>query len=333
MTATEASSIRADSQHFSSRELLFAAWNLFLVGLLFVTCFSFFAGWSPYAELLCNFRVQYAVGAGLAFVVCLTVRQWRLAWLPAAALVANLWVLGPYFLPVTAPSVAGTTHRAMLLNLYVWNTEHELVRALVRDEQPDFIVFSELTPTWLTALEPLHEQYPHRLLPLAAELHTDLHLGLFSKHPLRDSQREPLSDHARPRIEAWIELGAQPLWLHAIHPRTPVSDWGVSRRNAELRALADRVATRPQAPTLLLGDLNVSNFSPAFAALVARSGLRDSQLDFGLQRSWPTGLYPARIPIDHCLTSPGVVLKSRRLGPNVGSDHFPVLVDFALRAD
>jgi endonuclease/exonuclease/phosphatase (EEP) superfamily protein YafD len=37
-----------------------------------------------------------------------------------------------------------------------------------------------------------------------------------------------------------------------------------------------------------------------------------------------------RIPIDHCLFSPGIRILSKEVGPRVGSDHFPVIVDFLI---
>ena len=37
------------------------------------------------------------------------------------------------------------------------------------------------------------------------------------------------------------------------------------------------------------------------------------------------------IPIDHCLHSPGIQIVRKEIGPAVGSDHYPVVVEFALR--
>jgi len=38
------------------------------------------------------------------------------------------------------------------------------------------------------------------------------------------------------------------------------------------------------------------------------------------------------LPVDHCLVSPSVALVSRTVGPDVGSDHRPLLVEFSLPA-
>ena len=35
------------------------------------------------------------------------------------------------------------------------------------------------------------------------------------------------------------------------------------------------------------------------------------------------------IPIDHCLYGSGLHVNAKKIGPNVGSDHYPVVVDFS----
>jgi endonuclease/exonuclease/phosphatase (EEP) superfamily protein YafD len=74
------------------------------------------------------------------------------------------------------------------------------------------------------------------------------------------------------------------------------------------------------------GDLNCTPWSAAFREFVARSGLRDSALGRGVQGSWNARTRLTRIPIDHILVPSGWAVVHRALGPDVGSDHFPVEV-------
>jgi endonuclease/exonuclease/phosphatase (EEP) superfamily protein YafD len=78
----------------------------------------------------------------------------------------------------------------------------------------------------------------------------------------------------------------------------------------------------------MVGDFNVTPWSPLFADLLRDSGLADSCRGFGWQPTWPTRL-PAmfRIPIDHCLHGAGVAIVDRRVGPEIGSDHLPLLLE------
>lgn len=66
-----------------------------------------------------------------------------------------------------------------------------------------------------------------------------------------------------------------------------------------------------------------------FRRLLARSGLIDTLRGRGYQPTWPGHFVPLWIPLDHCLVSPDLTVLDRRVGPHVGSDHRPVIVDLA----
>lgn len=36
------------------------------------------------------------------------------------------------------------------------------------------------------------------------------------------------------------------------------------------------------------------------------------------------------IPIDHCLVSNDIIILDRRIGSNVGSDHYPIYIELGL---
>jgi hypothetical protein len=67
---------------------------------------------------------------------------------------------------------------------------------------------------------------------------------------------------------------------------------------------------------ILLGDLNVTPWSPHFRQLLQQTGL-------------PAQVPPLRIPLDHCLVSPAFQVIERRVGPRLGSDHLPLIVTLA----
>ena len=64
--------------------------------------------------------------------------------------------------------------------------------------------------------------------------------------------------------------------------------------------------------------------------LIRQTGLRDSALGFGVQPTWPAGMLLARIQIDQCLVSEDLKVVRRDVGPDVGSDHLPLVVELAL---
>src|SRR5262245_25992548 len=92
-----------------------------------------------------------------------------------------------------------------------------------------------------------------------------------------------------------------------------------------------RGAANVTGPVIMLGDFNCTPWSPAFAELEARSRLRNSQLGFGTNPTWPTYLPGMQLPIDHCLLSASLVAVDRFVGPAFGSDHYPLVVDVGVR--
>jgi endonuclease/exonuclease/phosphatase (EEP) superfamily protein YafD len=76
--------------------------------------------------------------------------------------------------------------------------------------------------------------------------------------------------------------------------------------------------------------LNLTPWSPWWDALLEAGQLIDSRKGFGVHATWPANVWALMIPIDHVLVSQEVRVRRRRLGPALGSDHRPVVVDFEL---
>jgi endonuclease/exonuclease/phosphatase (EEP) superfamily protein YafD len=64
--------------------------------------------------------------------------------------------------------------------------------------------------------------------------------------------------------------------------------------------------------------------------LEAGTGLVNATLESGLRPTWPTRPALARIPIDHFLLSDHLNVASIRTGPDIGSDHLPLILDLAV---
>jgi endonuclease/exonuclease/phosphatase (EEP) superfamily protein YafD len=84
---------------------------------------------------------------------------------------------------------------------------------------------------------------------------------------------------------------------------------------------------------VLLGDLNCTPWSPAFDRLLAAARLRDSGRGRGLHPTWFSAVPFVGLPIDHVLVGPGVGVRGRHVGPDIGSDHRPVIADLVLPSE
>ena len=279
-------------------------------------------------ELATHFRLQYTLTLGGFTLLLLALRQWGWSALFGTFALLNLAFLLPTFQEeASATPTAGNspTLRALLANVNAENRDFTRLQRLIAATEPDFIVLLEATPWLLDQLRVLSQRYPHQV----AEPSDDpFGIALLSRHPFIQSQIIRFGDVlSPPAIMATLAAGARPFTLIGVHPWPPVSADLAEGRNAQLRVLAARVH-QSQHPLLVLGDLNLSPWSPWFTQLLADAGLRDSRRGRGLQPSWPADWPPLWIPIDHALFSEGIQIQQRIIGPAIGSDHYPVIVDF-----
>ncbi|MEK7269588.1 MAG: endonuclease/exonuclease/phosphatase family protein [Planctomycetota bacterium] len=290
-----------------------------------------------------SFRIQYFAVLGAGALGCLALRKWRAAAFCGAFAFLNLC----YILPIYAalrPEHQATSwvsfikaRRVLLLNVCSQNRDFEATRALIRTEKPDFIVLEEVTDGWMRQMagakwergerSGLAADYPH----LKAVPRPDsFGIAIFSRMPFEKAIAFSSGEADVPFLAARIPLDGTLLTLVAAHPLPPRRADYWHWRNQQLSSLAQYAAAQPR-PLLLAGDLNMTSWSPSFGFLLRESRLRDSRQGFGIQASWPANLWPIRVPLDHVLVSDGIEIRDRRLGPNVGSDHLPVIADFALQ--
>jgi endonuclease/exonuclease/phosphatase (EEP) superfamily protein YafD len=293
------------------------------------TVVGFLGRFSWLLDLFSHFRVQYMLGLLVLGVLLFIGRRRRTATVFLVLACVNLVpVLPLYFGKPKMPDKAGPALRAMLLNVNTRLGDANLVRAVVSEADPDILVLEEISSGWMSDLAWLTNSYPHSL---AHPREDNFGIGLFSKLPLADAKVVYIGDAEVPSILATVSTTQTNLRVVATHPLPPggrdYSGW----RNEHLERLPDYV--RSHLPVLLLGDLNVTPWNYHFRRLLASTGLRDSAKGRGVQATWPNFNPLLRIPIDHCLHSEDIGILDRRVGQNVSSDHFPVIVDFVIRQE
>ena len=307
------------------RRLLTAAALVAMTGTL--ACF-FGSLWWPF-ELACSFRVQWFALLVAAAFACLVSRKYRHALIMGLYALPNLFAIAPaYFQPGFVNHSAAPTIRALLMNVNIFNTEYERVRKFIQSTNPDFVLVQEVNLGWAEALKPLSARYPF----VARRAREDnFGIALYSRTPYKDVRITSIGHPGFPAVVATLRVHGNDLTIIGMHPPPPL--WAEFREagRAMLHALA-RLVTQREGPVMVLGDLNTTPWSPLFGDLLEDSGLRDSRRGFGIQATWPIFLPFALIPLDHCLISKGLTIANRCTGPYVGSDHYPVIIDFAFRA-
>lgn len=280
--------------------------------------------WWP-LELASHFRIQYAWALVLVSAGLFPSRR-SPAVIGVLLALLNLSMMVPFYRR-QPPRPAGRVIRAVLLNLQASNTAYDRAIDFLRSSGADVIVVVEVNQRWLTHLEALSPQYPYRKHLLFREY---FGIMLLSRMPFERAEIIHVGAANLPSVVARFNIDGQPFTFIGTHPIAPMRPLHAYLRDHQLRELAVFAGAQTD-PVVLMGDLNTTSWSRTFQSLLRVGRLRDSRVGFGLQPSWPAWLpAPLRIPIDHCLVTDGVVVRARRLGPLVGSDHRPVIVDLAL---
>lgn len=304
-------------------------WSLLTGAGVFVSISTLLGFWGRYSwflDLFSHFRVQYLVSLSLIGVLFLAgSRRWRAVVFFAFALI-NFLLIAPFYLgrQDVAPGNARVM-RAMMINVNTHYGDPHRVRQVIQEVDSDVLVLEEISSRWMNDLDCLESAYPHSHLQTRDD---NFGIGLFSKFPFMESEIVYVGEAAVPTIIATLDNGREPFCIIATHPPPPFGATYSRWRNDQLEQLPDYISS--ELPVLLLGDLNMTPWSYHFRKLIKRSGLRDSSRGCGIQPTWPSFNPLFFIPIDYCLHSPDIVVLSKVIGDDIGSDHYPVIVDFAI---
>jgi endonuclease/exonuclease/phosphatase (EEP) superfamily protein YafD len=276
-------------------------------------------------DLFSHFRVQYMQ----ICLVLIGIALWKRLNKRAAALIVLACLNYAFVLPLyfDKPAPANTKPiRAMLMNLNASNGNTDRVLEAIRSFDPDLLLLEEVTPKWAAEMAALDSDYKY----LVSEPQEGCFgIMLLSKHPLKNGMAVEIGSAGVPSITADVYLPQGEVSIIGTHPLPPVSKEYSTHRNNQLAALPAIVKEQTH-PVLLIGDLNTTPWSPYFTRLLLESELKNSMKGFGFQPSWPTNLRLLRIPLDHVLHSPEITIHNRMVGGDVGSDHYPVIVDFSV---
>ncbi len=277
--------------------------------------------WLP--ELFSHLRVLYAVAFLVALLIFAVAKRWKSLSVLAVFAFINLVPVVQLYMP--AAQAAGSVKQELtLLQFNLWggrNSHYDEVVQLVKDKSPDVIGFSEITKKWDAQLSSRLSEYPYRVV----EPHHG-GIAIYSRYPLRGAQVMYTGKIRRPRIKATLEMPGGDIALIMAHTVIPHDKSGL--RNPEMKTLATEARSATQ-PVILMGDLNCSPWSFYFSQLLRDGNLQDSEQGFGFQPTWTTHIFPF-VTIDHCLISDQFATLQRQSGPNIGSDHLPLLVKLAL---
>lgn len=293
-----------------------------------VTVAGFFGGSWWVLDLLAGFRHQLAI----ALMVCALVAafaRWRKTAVAIGLLGAvNLALVVPLYIGPSRPQTGEL--RIVSFNVLASNRRFAEVVDFIRGSEADVVVLHEVTRRWEQEIEEAaatFDDWPYEITEARARGDLFGSMVLVESGAAVESFGFALTD---PRaIEILLPDGVA---LLAIHPLSPSSEFRALQNDRQFLFATDWAAGQ-DGPAIVVGDFNATPWSYPFRRLLFSADLSNSARGFGLDLSYPADGNPLiRVPIDHLLFSEGLAVVDRRLGPAMGSDHFPLTVDMALVA-
>lgn len=302
--------------------------RLGLLAVLGATLAGYLAGLHWVLELFSHFRIQLAVGALLLLLLALLLRRRWSGALALAALLANLYPIWPYLPGLgRAEAQPPPSLRVMAFNLHNRHSDLAAVEAYLARVRPDFVLLTELPPgaaDWLAGLRPV---FPHQAVERTSSA---FDVAFLSRAPLAAADFDRSAASYLPVLTTRLcdpETAApgRCLTVIGLHAANPLGNSGL--RDRQLRLAAQKAAAVTDGMVLMLGDLNTTPWAPIFGEVLERGRLRDSAQGFALKGTWMSRNPLFGLTIDHVLLGEGVAASSRQVGPDLGSDHYPVVTE------
>ncbi|VAX42083.1 hypothetical protein MNBD_PLANCTO02-1744 [hydrothermal vent metagenome] len=293
------------------------------VGLVAVTLLSMLGQTWWVFDLFCHFRVQYSIFLAFLLIAFMRCRSGRWVGITLFTLALNLSPVAMSYFPLRSPaSDDASSLKVISLNVYSGNSQYQKVIDSIHHEDPDLFFLFEFTPRWEKQLQILEKKYPYSFNNAQQG---NFGTACFSKRPFEEAALKELSKNNQ-SLFVEIEYEGRTVCLVGAHPYPPGGSSFSKVRNQQMRQLENHLAEK-LIPTIVVGDLNNTPWSSHFQDFLSNTNLIDSRFGFGNQATWPS-YSPSllRIPIDHCLLSREFVVTNRQVGPQIGSDHLPVII-------
>jgi endonuclease/exonuclease/phosphatase (EEP) superfamily protein YafD len=313
--------------------------------IIILTVAGFFGRSWWWFDVACHFRVQYFWILIFSAIVCTLGRKWIPCILITTFALINAATLIPYITTAKPINVDSPKIRAVSINLDYRNSSYEKAVSFISQSQPQLLILGDLSERWEDGLRETLAEFPYFIRLKYAEAYFieenfmepfreilkkhKISLGLFSKLPFESRKLGQVETYPTPYVMAQFKFNEKPFTLLGAHLMIPASNVLSKTRNKQITFLTQKIQSIKQ-PTVLLGDLNITPWSPFFKDFIQKTGLNEARKEFGISPTWPTGFASLQIPIDHSLTSNRIIVHSFRLGPDIGSDHFPLILDFSL---
>jgi endonuclease/exonuclease/phosphatase (EEP) superfamily protein YafD len=263
--------------------------------------------WRGYPlELFSNFRVYYLILAfilAIAFFICqIKGLRVKLPLYISLGLIAfnSIWIV-PWYLPHSQQG-SGKTIRLLTFNINAGNDRWDAIADAITGVNPDIA-------TVIESSNKSKEELSQRLKTSLPFIYRTSGGGItiLSRFPLISPQTKTLKNDSI--LVTSVQINEKVVNLVATHPMIPIKPDLFKIRNASLAEISTYINKINQKPLILMGDFNLTLWSPYYFQLVRDTKLHNTRWGFGIEPSWIESathvFYPnwitamVKIPIDH----------------------------------
>lgn len=335
-----------DSESDAEHESMISRWIDKLLGLAQVivvlssvaSVLTVFATAWWVADLCSNLRIQWMLALACGAILFAGIRRWKQAVFCVAMVGLHVPAFITGFGAAPIAPVGGDAETdsfsVATFNVLTSNDNYAAVEQQLIDSNADVIAVLELSAGLERHLgNRFAKAYPWSRTEVPQN--GNFGIGLYSKHEWKSARIFILNDERIPSIEAELVINGRPVYAVATHTLPPMGEYGFRHRNSHLKQLVDRISRRTSTAgnvtpgksdtVIVMGDLNLTPWSPHFEEFCSNSGLNRRG-----QGVWPTwyaySAFPFGLVLDHVLTSNDLSCISHRISPAAGSDHRMVTV-------
>lgn len=292
------------------------------------TALAFFGSvWWP-LDMLADWRLFFAVVAAVSAVAVGfgTSRLSAMVFLVAA--IVNAVLLAPLWLDKQAPRATDERVRVISVDVGYRPDVRSQVLEWVNTAEGDVILLANAGGTWSRVLE--EADVPYRVV--------NSDPGVTGGTLVLARNGIPVDVEDVPGILGAVDviltvpLGNAEVTILGVSVERPVNATAYQERIDQFAAINGRMR-RSTAPIMVIGNLESSRWSHTFDIISA--DIANSEDGFGYQGTYPSYDLPLLsdwfgVPVDHALYAGAITVSHRRVGPDVGTDHRPLLVDVSL---
>ena len=305
--------------------------QVFATITIILSALTLFDGFHRLIEQFSHFKLQYLIASVICAGVFVFYKHYKFSIVLLLIGVLNSIFVVPWYFPETQNTSSEIQTELTLLHSNVLTSNLNIKGFVdqVIQENPDVFVMQEVNQRWLSEIQELEAVYTYKhTIPRG----DNFGIAIFSKIPFESIKVLNSGTFEIPTIEASLSISGHTITLIATHPLPPVSKEYYQSRNDQIINIAE-MSRKNKGPLIVVGDLNVSMWSINYKPLEFETGLRNARKGFGLLPTWPAQfkLPVFMIPIDHVLVSPHFVVNEIKIGPNIGSDHLPLIVRLGIK--